>query len=167
VQAALVPALHRLAVALPEVGRQLQRAGVEQVAVFERLVVEVVLGRQAQRTRLDAHVDVFGHQHHVALRLLLAQRLHHAEDLVVGLALRQAGRQADVDEVGLEEELAAGFAMAGARQRQARRTCRSQSRVPICAASASRSRLTWRALRATSVMPRLWPSSSSSVIIGR
>jgi hypothetical protein len=31
----------------------------------------------------------------------------------------------------------------------------------------SRKRLAWRALRATSVMPFLWSSSSSSVTIGR
>jgi hypothetical protein len=93
--AALLPALHGLAMALPEVGGQRQHAGVEQVAVFQRLVVEVVLGRQAQCACLDAHVDVLGHQHHVARRGAgLAQALHHAQDLVVGLALRQARRAA-------------------------------------------------------------------------
>ena len=117
--AALLPALHGLAMAVPEVGRQRQHAGVEQVAVFQRLVVEVVLGRQAQGARLDAHVDVLGHQHHVAPRLLLAQALHHAQDLVVGLALRQARRQLEVEEGGLEVELAAGLAVAGAGQRDA------------------------------------------------
>ena len=109
----MLPALHRLAVALPEVGRQRQHAGVQQVAVLERLVVEVVLGRQAQRTRLDAHVDVLRHQHDIAPLLLFAQRLDDAEDLVVGLALRQADRQVDVDQIGLEVQLAAGFAVTG------------------------------------------------------
>jgi len=37
-----------------------------------------------------------------------------AQDLVVGLALRQSRRQGDVDQVGLEEELATGLAVAGA-----------------------------------------------------
>ena len=42
------------------------------------------------------------------------------------------------------------------------------SKVSPCAVtSSSRKRLTCRALRATSVMPFLWPSSSSSVKIGR
>jgi len=41
-------------------------AGIQQVAVFQRLVVLVVVGGQAQSTRLDAHVDVLGHQHHFA-----------------------------------------------------------------------------------------------------
>ena len=50
---------------------------------------------------------------------LLAERLHDAEDLVVGLALRQPGRQRRVDERRLEEELAAGLAMTGPRERQA------------------------------------------------
>ena len=39
--------------------------------------------------------------------------------------------------------------------------------APWAAASASSVRLVWRPLRATSVMPFLWPSSSSSTIIGR
>jgi hypothetical protein len=111
--AALLPALHGLAMAVPEVGRQGQHAGVEQVAVFQRLVVEVVLGRQAQCACLDAHVDVLGHQHHLAAGVLLAQALHHAQDLVVGLALRQTGRQLEIQQHGLEEQLAAGLAVAG------------------------------------------------------
>ena len=39
--------------------------------------------------------------------------------------------------------------------------------APCAPASASSVRLAWRALRATSVVPFLWPSSSSSTIIGR
>ena len=39
--------------------------------------------------------------------------------------------------------------------------------APLTPASASNWRLVWRPLRATSVMPFLWPSSSSSTIIGR
>ena len=39
--------------------------------------------------------------------------------------------------------------------------------APFTPASASSRRLVWRPLRATSVMPFLWPSSSSSTIIGR
>jgi hypothetical protein len=51
----------------------------------------------------------------------LAQGLDHAQDLVVGLALRQAVGELEVDEGGLEEQLAAGLAVAGARQRDAGR----------------------------------------------
>jgi len=50
---------------------------------------------------------------------LLAQGLHDAEDLVVGLALRQTGWQAHVDEGRLEEELAAGILVAGVVEREA------------------------------------------------
>jgi hypothetical protein len=67
-------------------------------------------------TGLHAHVDVLGHQHHLAARKLLAQALHHAQDLVVGLALRQPGGQLHVQQRGLEEQLAAGFAVPGAGQ---------------------------------------------------
>ena len=45
--------------------------------------------------------------------------LHHPQDLVVGLALWQSGRQRDIDQVGLEEQLSAGLPMAGAAERQA------------------------------------------------
>jgi hypothetical protein len=44
--------------------------------------------------------------------VLLAQRLHDRQDLVVGLALRQARRRLGVEELGLEEQLAAGLALA-------------------------------------------------------
>ena len=54
-------------------------AGVEDVRILQHLVVEIVLGGQPQRTRLDAHVDVFGHQDDLPLRLLPLQRHDHAE----------------------------------------------------------------------------------------
>jgi hypothetical protein len=100
----LLPGLHVLAVRVPEVARQRAHAGVEQVGVLEHLVVEVVLRRQAQRTRLDAHVDVFGHQHDFALRFFLLQIAHHGENLVVGLAGGEGGRQLAVDRLGLQEQ---------------------------------------------------------------
>ena len=84
--AALLPALHTLAVLLPEVGGQFGHAGVEEVAVLQHLVVEVVLGVNVQRAGLDAHVDVFRHQHDVALGQLLLQMQADRDDLVVGLA---------------------------------------------------------------------------------
>ena len=97
---------------LPEVGRQRQHTRVQQVAVFECLVVEIVLSGQAQCTRLDAHVDVLGHQHHIAARQGLAKAHHHTQNLIVGFALGQAGGQLDIEQGGLEIELAAGFAVA-------------------------------------------------------
>ena len=104
---------------LPKIGRQGLHAGVEQVAVFKYLVVAVILGRQAQGAGLDAHIDVLGHQHHFAARQLQLQGLDDGQDLVVSLALRQTGRQGRIDQFGLEEQLAAGFAVTGMVERQA------------------------------------------------
>ena len=100
----------------PEVGGQGQTAGVQQVAVFQRLIVLVVVGGQAQGPGLDAHIDVLGHQHHFARGKLLAQGRYHAQDLVVRLALGQAGGQSVVQRLGLEQQLAARIAVAGAGQ---------------------------------------------------
>jgi len=49
----------------------------------------------------------------------IAQCLDHAQDLVVGLALRQAGGQRIVQRRGLEEQLAAGLAVTGGVELQA------------------------------------------------
>ncbi|MNN06191.1 hypothetical protein D3C81_1189730 [compost metagenome] len=114
----ILPAFHALAMPGPEVAGQLHDAGVEQVLVFQDLVVVVVFSRQPQCARLDAHVDVFGHQHHLALGVLLLQRADHAQDLVVGLALRQALGQLDLVQAGLEEQLALRVAVAERGQRQ-------------------------------------------------
>ena len=69
---------------VPEIRRQLAHAGVQQVGIFENFVVEVVFGREPERARLDAHVDVFADQDHLALGVQLLQMMHDAEDLVVG-----------------------------------------------------------------------------------
>ena len=61
--------------------------------------------------RLDAHVDVLGHQDDFAILALLPQRLEDREDLVVGLALRQPVGQPRVDQVGLEVQAPAGLAV--------------------------------------------------------
>ena len=117
--AAVLPALHVLGF-FPEVCGQGQAAGVQQVAVVPRLVVAVVLGGQAQCARLDAHIDVLGHQHHFLLTLLeQTQCLHYTQNLVVGLALRQAGGQFVVQRHGLEEQMAGGCFVARGIQAQA------------------------------------------------
>ena len=117
--AAALPAFHRLAMPNPEVRGQGQGAGIQQVAVFQGLVVLIVFCGQSQRPCLHAHVDVFGHQHHITRRVLLAQGLDHAQNLVVGLALGQAHGQAHVQGLRLEKQLATHIAVAGAVQRQA------------------------------------------------
>ena len=119
----LLPALHGLPMGGPKIGGQRVGACVKQVAIVQGFVVLVVVSRQAQRTGFDAHVDVFGHQHHLTrgwlLAVLLAQGIHYAQNLVVRLALRQARRQRVVQRLGLEEQLAFGFAMAGGIELQA------------------------------------------------
>ena len=117
--AGLLPGLHVLAVAVPEILRQCADAGVEQVGVFKHLVVEIILGRQAQCAGLDAHVDVFRHQDDLTLLLRFLQVFDDADDLVVGLAAGQAGRQRAVDGFGLQEQLAFGRLVAVAGERYA------------------------------------------------
>ncbi len=144
-------------------GRQLAHAGVEQVGVLQHLVVEVVLGVEAQRARLDAHVDVFGHQDDLALRLLCLQVHHHADDLVVGL--RGGQRRAAARRRSPRSAGTAGPSPAradGLGERNA--VVDACARAPLTMSSSKR--LAWRALRATSVMPFLLLSSSSSVMIG-
>ena len=128
----LLPAFNALAVGGPKVGGQRHRARIQQIAVFQGFVVLVVVGGQAQGTGLDAHIDVFGHQHHFAGWIFFAQRLHYAQDLVVRLALGQAGGQTVVQRLGLEQQFALGLALASAAQIEALgnvRTGRAGQRV--------------------------------------
>ena len=71
----------------PEILTQAQCARVKQIAIFKGFVVLVVLGRQAQSAGFDAHIDVFGDQHHFAWRMQFPQSLDHPQDLVVCFAL--------------------------------------------------------------------------------
>ena len=104
---------------VPEIRRQFAHAGVEQVGVLEHLVVEIILGGQAQRARLDAHVDVLGDQDHLALGVGFLQVLDHADDLVVGLAGGKPRRQLAVDRLGLQEQPAGRLLVAGVVERDA------------------------------------------------
>ena len=71
---------------IPEIVGQGQYAGIKQVAVFQYLVVEIILGFESQRARFNAHVDVLADQDHRAIRLLFLQPDDHAENCVVGFA---------------------------------------------------------------------------------
>ena len=104
---------------VPEIRRQFARAGVQQVGVFEHLVVEVVLRVQPQRARLDAHVDVFGHQDDRALGKALGEEGHHRQDVVVAAPGGQARRQVQVDCLGLQKQFAGGLAAGGLRESDA------------------------------------------------
>ena len=66
----------------------------------------VVFSGEPQRTRFDAHVDVFRDQHHFARCVPDAQCFDHAQNLVVCLALRQAGGEGEVQRLGLKEQAA-------------------------------------------------------------
>ena len=119
--AALLPRLHALAVLVPEIGGELARPGVEELRVLQHLVVEVILGRNAERTRndgdmtrgaalfehqaaqrdLDGVIDVDRHnrgdrRHHVA-RLVLVQ-LEHSREHVRFAGIQSSMRAAVFDE---------------------------------------------------------------------
>ena len=105
---------------VPEVRRQFAHAGVEEVDILQHLVVEIVLGGEPQRTRLDAHVDVFGHQDDLPLRLLPLQGHHHADDVIVRLAQGERLGKRAVQRLGLQEQLARGGIRRVALERDAR-----------------------------------------------
>jgi len=84
----------------------------KEIAILQRLVILVVLGLQAQGTRLDTHVDVLGDQHHLAWLVRLLQCAHHTQNLVICLARGQCQRQAQVQCLCLKEQLALGVGIA-------------------------------------------------------
>ena len=97
---------------LPEFLGQRTRAGVQEIGVFQHLVVEIIFGGESERTRLDAHVDIFGHQNDLALGLLLLQVLNHADDLIVSLAAGQARWKFANYGFGLQKQAAIGIFIA-------------------------------------------------------
>ena len=118
--ARLLPGFHVLAVLVPEIARQLAHAGVEQVGVFEHLVVEIILGGEAQRARLDAHVDVLGHQDD--LRALDAASCRCLTTPMIWLSALPLGSGAGrlaVDRLGLQEQPSGGGLVAVCCQRDA------------------------------------------------
>ena len=114
---ALLPRFHPLAVLVPEIAGEFARAGIEQLRVLQHLVVEIVLGGDAECARLDPHVDVLRHQDHVALRMGLRQMHHNGDDLVVCLASGQRGRQHRRNVLGLQEQPPCRRAVRFGRQR--------------------------------------------------
>ena len=68
----------------------------------EDLVVEVVLGGEAERARLDPQIDVLGDQDHVATWVVAREVHDDRDDLVVGLAAGERGRQRCRDRLGLQ-----------------------------------------------------------------
>jgi len=90
-------------VSLPEILRQFAQAGVEQVGVFQHLVVEIILSFDADRTCLDPHVDVFADEDDRAGLEFLLQMKGDAQDLVVRLESRKGGGEGFLNGGGLQE----------------------------------------------------------------
>ena len=99
---------------VPKAGRQFAEAAIEQIGVFEHLVVEIILRFEAQRTRLDAHVDVLGDQDDGAFGVQALLVDDHGEDLVVGLGGGQTGRQIGRNRLRLQEQASARQLLRGA-----------------------------------------------------
>ena len=68
-----LPGFHVLAVLVPKIFWQLAHAGVEQIGILQNLVIKIIFRRHPNRARLDAHIDVFGHQHHTAFGVVMLQ----------------------------------------------------------------------------------------------
>ncbi len=89
---------------VPEIGRQLARAAVEQIGVLEHLVIEIILGGEPQRARLDPHIDILADQNHLALGMGFLQMFDYADDLVIGLAACQTRGQLAADRLCLQKQ---------------------------------------------------------------
>ena len=110
----LFPGVHFLAVFAPEIIGQRCRAGKQDIDVIEDLVIEIVFRVDTEDCRLDAQVDVFGHQRDMAIGLLDLQGQRVGEDGVVGNRPGQIVRQYIAHRPGLEKQpagLRLGFAI--------------------------------------------------------
>ncbi len=164
----LLPGVHVLAMLLPEVGRQLLQAGVQQVRVFDGLVVVIVLGVDADDRRLDAQVDVLGHQRDARFGMFLLQGQRLTEDGVVGAVPGQACRADHRTStlVWKNSRPAIAFFWPLMYLLVGSSMPASIADLSTPTISSSRKRLTCRTLRAASDRPFLPASSSSSTIIG-
>ena len=89
------------------------------------------------------------------------RRAPHAQDLVVGLALGQAGGELEIQGRGLEEQAARAALACGVE-------LEALAHVGALGGGQGVQRpADLAAVAATSVMPFLWASSSSSTIMGR
>ena len=116
--AVLLPRLEISAVFVPEVGRELQRSGVKDVAVLNHLVVVIVFSDKVECGSLQTHIDVFGHQDDVAVFDAFLQTFHHGQNLVVGFALRQH-RKLHIKGLGLNKQTTGCFTVIQRIQRDA------------------------------------------------
>ena len=101
---ALLPRFDAFAVPIPEIGGKLAHTGIEEVGVLEHLVVEIILGGEAQRVGLDPHVDILRDENDAAPGMG-ARKLHHdGDNVVVGLAARERRWQRHRNRFGLQEQ---------------------------------------------------------------
>ena len=167
----LVPGLDVVAVRLPEVRGQRGHAGEQQVRVLDRAVVVVVLRVHAEDRRLDAQVDVLGHQRDARAGQFHLQRERVAEQRVVdavavaGERVRAGPRPAAWS--GSRAGPLGGFLPWFPERPVGSSSPLSISSLVAFAISSSRNRLTCRTLRADSDRPFLPASSSSSTPMGR
>ena len=97
---------------VPEIRRQLLHAAREQVGILDGLVARVVLGVHADDRRLDAQIDVLGHQRDPGVGEFLLQRERVGEKGVVGAVARDAFRQRGFEQLRLEKQPSRGRALA-------------------------------------------------------
>ena len=68
------------------------------------MVVKVVFRSHRQGTCLQAHIDVFRNQDDLACCELLLQRAHDTQNLIVGFAHGEVGRQGPRHRLGLKKQ---------------------------------------------------------------
>ena len=80
---------HVLAVGFPKVGRKYLDTGVEQIGIFQHLVIEVVLRIHTQCAGFDTHVDILADKDNFTVKLLFVQEHHDTQYRVVRFAVSQ------------------------------------------------------------------------------
>ena len=115
--AVILPGAERRRSLVPESGLEHELSGVEHVGVVEHLVGEVVLCRNPEGGRLDAHVDVLRHQHDGALGEGFAHAFDGCENPVVALRKVEFSGEVLVKGLRFEPEAALRFGVAEKRER--------------------------------------------------
>ena len=87
---------------LPELLIQHIDAGKQEIEILARLVIEVILGIEADHPGADAQVDVLGHQDHLAVLETMHHGLDRSEDTCIARTI-----------TGTEQQLAAGVVAIG------------------------------------------------------
>ena len=118
--AVILPGAERRRGLVPETGLEHELPGVEHVGVVEHLVGEVVLCRNSEGRRLDAHVDVLRHQHDGALGEGFSDALDGGEYPVVALREVELSGEIRLKWLRFKPEKALRFRVPEERERHAR-----------------------------------------------